>query len=449
MKEALKNDRARIQVGRISHFGLLEMSRQRIRASVLESTMKTCAHCGGTGHVRSDSSVALHVVRAIEEHLLKDNRHHITVRTPVATALYVLNHKRANIIDLETRFGLSITIEADESVGIQHYAITRGAVVENPVAIPLMPSYTDTTEDEILDAEIVPEAEVEEEAPVAAAQPERREPREQREGASDDGQGRRKRKRRRRRGGRDRDGLETSAQAGEAGEAVSSDHDEDELEQAEIEVEAEAGETIDEAGADADGGKKRRRGKRGGRKNRREADGGEIEAGAEGVGGEADDAQGVETLAEAPASVTPDAPVAEAVEAVAADEPVTETAAEPEAKPEPKKRARRPSKKALAEAEAAAKAAEAAAETPVAAVATAEAAPAVETPAEPAAAQSVEAAVAEPTPAEEAPETARASRRKPSAPLATEPVVTSATKAAEDGEAKPRKAGWWQRKSFF
>ncbi len=106
LKDHLKNDRARIQVGRISHFGLLEMSRQRIRASVLESTMKQCSHCGGTGHVRSDSSVALHVIRAIEEYLLKDNRSHITVRTPVATALYVLNHKRSNIVDLEQRFGL-------------------------------------------------------------------------------------------------------------------------------------------------------------------------------------------------------------------------------------------------------------------------------------------------------------------------------------------------------
>ncbi|TIL39580.1 MAG: ribonuclease E/G, partial [Mesorhizobium sp.] len=93
LKDHLKNDRARIQVGRISHFGLMEMSRQRIRASVLESTMKPCPHCGGTGHVRSDSSVALMVVRAIEEFLLKDSRSHITVRTPAATALYVLNHK--------------------------------------------------------------------------------------------------------------------------------------------------------------------------------------------------------------------------------------------------------------------------------------------------------------------------------------------------------------------
>ncbi len=132
LKDHLKNDRARIQVGRISHFGLMEMSRQRIRASVLESTMKPCPHCGGTGHVRSDSSVALLVVRAIEEFLLKDSRSHITVRTPAATALYVLNHKRSKLVELETRFGLTITLETDETVGAQHYAIFRGALAEKP-----------------------------------------------------------------------------------------------------------------------------------------------------------------------------------------------------------------------------------------------------------------------------------------------------------------------------
>ncbi|RVA03954.1 ribonuclease E/G, partial [Mesorhizobium sp. M7A.F.Ca.US.001.02.1.1] len=132
LKDHLKNDRARIQVGRISHFGLMEMSRQRIRASVLESTMKPCPHCGGTGHVRSDSSVALMVVRAIEEFLLKDSRSHITVRTPAATALYVLNHKRGTLVELESRFGLTITVEADDSVGSQHYAIFRGALAEKP-----------------------------------------------------------------------------------------------------------------------------------------------------------------------------------------------------------------------------------------------------------------------------------------------------------------------------
>ena len=159
LKDHLKNDRARIQVGRISHFGLMEMSRQRIRASVLESTMKPCPHCGGTGHVRSNSSVALMVVRAIEEFLLKDSRSHITVRTPVATALYVLNHKRGTLVEFEGRFGLTITIEADDSVGAQHYAIFRGALAEKPEGFTearSFPAYADPEEPE---DEIVIEAE--------------------------------------------------------------------------------------------------------------------------------------------------------------------------------------------------------------------------------------------------------------------------------------------------
>ncbi|MGO4830924.1 Rne/Rng family ribonuclease, partial [Rhizobiaceae sp. 2RAB30] len=194
LKDCLKNDRARIQVGRISHFGLLEMSRQRIRASVLESTMKPCPHCGGTGHVRSDSSTALLVVRAIEEFLLKDSRHHITVRTPMATALYVLNHKRSMLVDLERRFGLTITLEADESVASQHYAIFRGAVAEKPAvteALPAQPVYIEPEEPE---EEIIEEEEVEE--TVAAEQPAHGERR-------DDGD--RKRRKRRRRRGKDRD----------------------------------------------------------------------------------------------------------------------------------------------------------------------------------------------------------------------------------------------------
>ena len=113
MKDCLKNDRARIQVGRISHFGLLEMSRQRIRASVLESTMQVCPTCGGNGLIRSQSSVALHVLRGVEEHLLKNTTHDIVVRTTAETALYMLNHKRDTIVDLENRFGVSISFSAD------------------------------------------------------------------------------------------------------------------------------------------------------------------------------------------------------------------------------------------------------------------------------------------------------------------------------------------------
>ncbi|WP_455478360.1 Rne/Rng family ribonuclease [Bartonella sp. B10] len=130
LKDCLKSDRARIQVGHISHFGLLEMSRQRIRVSVLESTMQPCPHCAGTGNIRSESSIALHVMRSIEEYLLHNPQYNIIVRTSVATALYILNHKRNILINLEERFKLNISIEADDSIGTQHLIISKGTIAE-------------------------------------------------------------------------------------------------------------------------------------------------------------------------------------------------------------------------------------------------------------------------------------------------------------------------------
>jgi len=130
LKEALKHDRARIQVGRISHFGLLEMSRQRIRTSVLESSTEKCPVCGGSGHVRSVSSVSLQLLRAIEETLIKGATHNLIVRTRPEVALYVLNHKRAHLRDLEERFRITITISADATVTAQvPYAVDRGEQV--------------------------------------------------------------------------------------------------------------------------------------------------------------------------------------------------------------------------------------------------------------------------------------------------------------------------------
>ena len=135
LKEALKHDRARIQVGRISHFGLLEMSRQRIRTSVLESSTEKCPVCGGSGHVRSVSSVALQLLRAIEEMLIKGATHNLIVRTRAEVALYVLNHKRAHLRALEERFRIVITVSADPAVtGQQSYVIDRGEQVHTPEA---------------------------------------------------------------------------------------------------------------------------------------------------------------------------------------------------------------------------------------------------------------------------------------------------------------------------
>ena len=130
LSDCLRQDRARIQVGRISHFGLLEMSRQRIRASVLESSTEPCPQCGGTGHVRSVSSVALQLLRGLEEILMKGATHNLVVRTRTDVALYVLNHKRGHLRDLENGFKVTLAVIADASVsGQQSFVIDRGEQV--------------------------------------------------------------------------------------------------------------------------------------------------------------------------------------------------------------------------------------------------------------------------------------------------------------------------------
>ena len=127
MKEALKNDRARIQIGRISHFGLLEMSRQRIRTGVLEGSTVMCEHCAGAGMVRSTSSIALHVLRVLEDALIQDASRNVIVRARGTVALYILNQKRAHLADLEARFGATVTVDADEHLtGMTYCAVERG-----------------------------------------------------------------------------------------------------------------------------------------------------------------------------------------------------------------------------------------------------------------------------------------------------------------------------------
>src|SRR5712671_5942646 len=132
LKECLKHDRARIQVGHISHFGLLEMSRQRIRSSVLESSTEKCPHCGGTGHVRSVSSVALQLLRSLDEMLLKGPTHNLIIRTRNEIALYLLNQKRAHLRMLEERFQIAIMVNADATIGGQvSFVIEKGEQVHS------------------------------------------------------------------------------------------------------------------------------------------------------------------------------------------------------------------------------------------------------------------------------------------------------------------------------
>lgn len=397
LKDHLKNDRARIQVGRISHFGLLEMSRQRIRASVLESTMQTCPHCGGTGHIRSQSSVALHVLRGIEEFLLKSTTHDIVVHTQADTALYLLNHKRVTIVDYENRFGVSIIIEADGAPGGPHFTIERGEAVENPVKIDQLIHFPveEEEEDDIpVEEEEVDEAE---EKPVAAqAAPAQQSSQPQ----SGEGASKKKRRRRRRSSGSKptttseatstpTDGTPSSVtpeqaaadEENDADEDDDGDEDEDETEGEETSVEtdssaAEAAEN-ETAAATSSQSKKRRRGKRGGRRGR------------EGTPGEG--AQGDEA--------------AEAIEADSSDDDDDAADAEPEAA-------------------APIAAAQPAAAEPVASVAETEDATAEEKP-------------------------RRSNRGEAALSSSTRAVVTSSNTERSEEENKPKKAGWWQKRGFL
>ncbi len=135
IKERLKNDRARIQIGRISHFGLLEMSRQRIRTGVLEGSTVICSHCAGAGTVRSTASIALHVLRLLEDALIRDASFDLIVRSRSEVALYVLNQKRIKLVELEQRFGVTLTVMADTSLtGMIYHAIERGEPATPPLA---------------------------------------------------------------------------------------------------------------------------------------------------------------------------------------------------------------------------------------------------------------------------------------------------------------------------
>jgi ribonuclease E len=131
LKDSLRHDRARIQVGRISHFGLLEMSRQRLRTGVLEGSTTQCPHCQGTGIIRSVESVALAVLRALEDHLLRDARSSLTAVTTADAALYILNNKRVFVTDLEQRYGVTIAVQASERMQGANFAVERSAA---PVA---------------------------------------------------------------------------------------------------------------------------------------------------------------------------------------------------------------------------------------------------------------------------------------------------------------------------
>jgi ribonuclease E len=437
LKDCLKNDRARIQLGRISHFGLMEMSRQRIRTSVLESTTIPCPHCGGTGHMRSTSSIALQAVRAIEEALLKDGTRTLTLRTRGDVALYVLNHKRAILGALEQRFGVSITVSIDEHVAGGHpYAIERGEVVSRGEQRPAEPIRTAVRMD---DAGLPPDEDdvaIEDEDEETEAEEAAGESRAE-DGRGEDENGRRRRRRRRRRGGRDRgdrpgENGTADAAAESRDEAAPSDDDEDDAADANGENGGEA------VGDDADGRRRRRRRRRGGRRGRRDRDEPVTTA-------EAADAP--VSAAEAATDLSADMPAADAADAVA------ESVAETGDAPKPRRGRTRKAKPEQAgdenadAAEGEAVPALAAEETPAPAprrgrarkgAAESVAEPA-ETPLAPEAKAAASSPAAAPAIAEEAPAPTeeRASRRRTAVIVEEEPEV-------EDPSA-PKRTGWWSK----
>lgn len=125
LKDALKNDRARVQIGRISRFGLLEMSRQRLRPSLGEATQIVCPRCEGHGHIRSVESLALSTLRLIEEHAMKENTGQVLVQAPATVANFMLNEKRASIVEIELRHSVHVVVVADEHLETPHIEIQR------------------------------------------------------------------------------------------------------------------------------------------------------------------------------------------------------------------------------------------------------------------------------------------------------------------------------------
>ena len=257
IKECLRHDRARIQVGHISHFGLLEMSRQRLRQGVVEVSTMPCPICQGVGHIRSTESVALMILRSIEDHLRTQGPANLTVSASSEASLYILNHKRSYLRDIEMRYGVTLVIQLDEKAHGAHFALERGTEAAAPP-----PGESKAVH---MEAAALPSAEEEEDAG----------------GESDDKQPSRRRRRRRR--ARADLPSEPALQNGSAvsfAEAGSEevDDDEDEAEiapvqnQPETQPEAQAAALHNAVEGETDGQfrRNRRRGRRGGRRHRDE-----------------------------------------------------------------------------------------------------------------------------------------------------------------------------------
>ncbi|KNG95705.1 Rne/Rng family ribonuclease [Pseudaestuariivita atlantica] len=320
LKDRLKTDRARIQVGRISGFGLLEMSRQRLRPGMIEATTQACPACHGTGLIRSDDNMALSILRQIEEEGTRRRNREVLVKAPVGIANFLMNQKREHIAQIEGNYGMSVRVEGDPALVSPDFTIekfktaTRSVPEATAPVVSVDASMFDETEDEDV-AEAVSEDEAEDEAP----KPKKR----------------RRRRRRRGKGGGDGEAqAEGDAPATEGGE----DGAEAPAEEAAAEATADAPDAPEAEAEEAPKPKKRSR-------SRRKPKAKEAEAPAEDT--PADEAPTeAEAEAEAPAEEA-EAPAEEATEKPkrkratrsrkkpAKDEVEETPAAEPEPQPEP------------------------------------------------------------------------------------------------------------------
>jgi ribonuclease E len=424
LKDALKQDRARIQVGRISHFGLLEMSRQRLRPSLVEHSFVTCPHCQGRGLVRSAESSGLAVLRAIEEEGGKRRAAEIVVHVATPIAFWLLNKKRDRLAMLEERFGMTVLFQADDTLVPPALRIERtraqnpDAVAERPAALR-MDYAPEPEEPEAFDAE----TDAEEAAPGGAEA-------EQRADGETDADGQRRRRRRRRRGRRET-GDALPSEGGTPGE----DTDEEAGEASEAATEAAAGPGPDgeaEAEGEGDDARRRRRGRRGGRRRRPEGEA--PEAGEEAPAAPALTPPPVATPAVVPVqrrAPTPADPFAGQMDEIL----MAMEAAEQQAAA----RATRPRRTVEAAP---------VSEAPAASVAAPE--PAAEPLAEPATEQAAEPVATVAAPAAEAPVAAvPVAPASVPAPEREEPVigqpVTPVVLGADAPDALPRKRGWWRR----
>ena len=397
LKEKLKSDRARIQVGRISGFGLLEMSRQRLRPGMLEATTAPCSHCHGTGIIRSDDSLALQVLRQLEEEGTRKRSREVLLKAPVAVVNFLINQKREHVAQIEARYGMAVRIEADPAMVSPDFSIEKFKTATRNVPETVSPVVSvdalrmeEPEEEEDTIVEEADEVEEAEEAPVAASG----------EGEGEPGRKKKRRRRRRRKSG-------NGGQAEGTAEGA-----EDRSEEAEAEPAAEAA----EAAPAAEEAAKPKRTRSRGRAKPKPVEEAEAEP----------------------------APTAEA-------EPVAEAAAEAPAEPEkPKRRTVTRKKPAKAEAATEAPAADAAeakvpkpratrsrakAKSPEAAKSVTE--PAAAPAAEPVAKPAVAATPApEPMPAPDAAPAAAAAALRP------DPELETAAAAEAEDETKPKRR-WW------